>query len=85
MGKDGSHPGREQEKRQAKEVLGFAHPIQINLFEEFHAHSDPLELDTNDHRFVPKIELFPKEHLCSANLQVGISVPNRCPPEGGRY
>ena len=60
MGEDGDHPGREQETRQAKEVLGFAHPIQIHLFEEFHAHSDPLELDTNDHRFVPKIELFPK-------------------------
>src|ERR1700686_1454173 len=60
MGKDGSHPGREQEKRQAKEILGFAHPIQINLFEEFHAHSDPLELDTNDHRFVPEIVLFLK-------------------------
>src|ERR1700686_4939417 len=62
MGKDGSHPGREQEKRQAKEILGFPHPIQINLFEEFHAHSDPLELDTNDPRFVPEIELFPKNY-----------------------
>src|SRR5258707_13620986 len=63
MGDLGSHPGRKQEKRQGKEVLGFAHPIQVNLFEEFHAHSDPLELDTNDHRFVPKIKLFPA--LCS--------------------
>ena len=58
MGKDGSQPGREQETRQAKEVLGLAHPVQINLFEEIHAHSDPLELDTNDHGFVPKSELF---------------------------
>src|ERR1700686_2383787 len=60
MGKDGSHPRREQEKRQTKEILGFAHPIQINLFEEFHALSDPLELDTNNHRFVPEIKLFQK-------------------------
>src|ERR1700687_3058737 len=70
MGKDGSHAGRQQEKRQTKEILGFAHPIQINLFEEIHAHSDPLELDTNHHRFVPEIKLFPIEHLCSAGFSL---------------
>ena len=71
MGKDGGQPGREQEKRQAKEVLGFAHPIQINLFEEIHAHSDPLELDTNDHGFVPKIELFAKNIFVAQAFTLG--------------
>jgi hypothetical protein len=65
MGDDGDYSRQEQETRQAKEILGFPHPIQIYLFEEIHAHSDPLELDTNDHRFVPEIKLFLKEHLCS--------------------
>ena len=45
-----------------KEVLGFAHPIEINLFEKFHAHSDPLELDTNVREFVPECELFINSH-----------------------
>jgi hypothetical protein len=58
MGQDGRHTGREEQEGQTKEILGFAHPIQIYLFEEFHAHSDPLELDTNGIGFVPKIELF---------------------------
>ncbi len=58
MGDNGGHPSRKQKKRQAKEVLGLSHPIQINLFQELHAHSDPLELDTNVDRFVPKIERF---------------------------
>src|SRR5229473_1768533 len=72
MGDLGSHPGRKQEKRQGKEVLGLAHPIQINLFEEFHAHSDPLELDTNDHRFVPKKTPCPRRAPPSA-LQDSLS------------
>jgi hypothetical protein len=63
MGDDRCHPGREQQKRQAKEVLGFAHPVQIYLLEKIHARSDPLELDTNGSGFVPKIELLP--NLCS--------------------
>jgi hypothetical protein len=54
MSDDGYHPRRKQTKRQAKEVLGFAHPIEIDLFEEFHGHSGPLELDTNVFNFVPK-------------------------------
>jgi hypothetical protein len=56
MGSDGSDPSRQQEKRQGKEELGLTHPVQINLFEEIHAHSDPLELDTDSRRFVPEIE-----------------------------
>jgi hypothetical protein len=56
MSSDGGNSGRQQEKGQSKEELRLTHPVQINLFEEIHAHSDPLELDTDSRRFVPEIE-----------------------------
>jgi hypothetical protein len=82
MGKDGGYPGRKQEKRQAKEVLGFAHPIQIHLFEEIHAHSDPLELDTNDCEFVPKIEIVTKLSLWRGLQPAGFSTAEMRKPAG---
>jgi hypothetical protein len=58
MRNQGGAPGNKQGQGQSEEVLRVTHPIQINLFKEIHAHSDPLEFDTNLGRFVPEIVTF---------------------------